>query len=407
MPSTEGRAIRKKQLSRCHADVLKNNSSPIAMGYLSQITQDVTVETAPRTANRFYRPELDALRFFAFLAVLLHHGPSPSGLLHIISDVGGFGLSMFFFLSAYLISELLFREREKTGMIAWDLFFIRRALRIWPLYYAALAAGIVFASIPPHHFWISRTGTAAMSVFVANWIRTAAELGPLLAPLWSISVEEQFYFIWPPIVKIGGKRLAFAVSLFLVLSSGVWLWAFSQKGWRLWYDTPVEFLFFAAGVLTALATHGKPLWTMNGVIRGGLLVAGLFLFAVAAQIGGIGTDEVQGLTSTRLYTGYGAAVIGCAAVFLAVLGISNVPRALIHLGKISYGLYVFHAGILSLSNWLVKPLKLVPTSALKMVIVDGFALLLCIFAAHISYKYLEMPFLRLKERFEVIHSRPA
>jgi peptidoglycan/LPS O-acetylase OafA/YrhL len=128
-----------------------------------------TRRTTQTASTRFYRPELDALRFFAFLAVLVHHGPSSTGIFNLASHAGGFGLSMFFLLSAYLITELLFREREQTGTIAWRLFFTRRALRIWPLYYAALAAAFFIARIPPHRFWISRAGIAGMSFFMVNW----------------------------------------------------------------------------------------------------------------------------------------------------------------------------------------------------------------------------------------------
>ena len=70
----------------------------------------------------------------------------------------------------------------------------------------------------------------------------------MLAPLWSISVEEQFYLIWPPIVKYGGSRLAAAMAIvFVVTTCGVWIRIFADKGSNLWLDTPVEFLFFAAG----------------------------------------------------------------------------------------------------------------------------------------------------------------
>ncbi|MEI9975163.1 MAG: hypothetical protein WDO73_25780 [Ignavibacteriota bacterium] len=73
-----------------------------------------------QSTKRFYRPELDALRFFAFLSVLIHHGPTSLGLPDLIVRMGAFGLSMFFLLSAYLITELLVREREQTGTVAWS-----------------------------------------------------------------------------------------------------------------------------------------------------------------------------------------------------------------------------------------------------------------------------------------------
>jgi peptidoglycan/LPS O-acetylase OafA/YrhL len=363
--------------------------------------------TAQGISRRFYRPELDALRFFALLGVLIHHGPKPHGFANLVRSTGGFGLSMFFVLSAYLITELLLREREQSGTVAWGLFFTRRALRIWPLYYAALAANvvIVLAGLPPHRFPITGSGVAAMSLFVANWI-PIERLGSLFATLWSISVEEQFYLIWPPIIKLGGKTLVFTASLIFAISAVVWLWIFSGRGWRLWFDTPVEFLFFAAGAMIALATRGNREPAMGGLIRGSLLIAGLFSLAIGARVGGV-TDGPEGLTIARLYIGYGSGLIGCAVIFVATLGMPRVPRWLTYLGKISYGLYVFHVPMLILAQWLTISFDPTRSSVLYMVITDSFTLLLCVLAAHLSYQYFEAPFLRLKERFAVIKSRPA
>jgi peptidoglycan/LPS O-acetylase OafA/YrhL len=356
---------------------------------------------APKTARGFYRPELDALRFFAFLAVLIHHGPASSGWFQLVALTGGFGLSMFFLLSAYLISELLLREREQTGTIAWNLFFTRRALRIWPLYYAAVIAGCFVALIPPSGFGITRSGIEGMVFFVANYF-PVTRLG-VLGPLWSISVEEQFYLIWPPIVRAGGKASAFAAAVIFMVSAGVWLLVFSGRSWKLWYDTPVEFLFFGTGVMIALATHHQRTNGMGAAMRSGLLAAGLFSLAVAAHVGGITIGFAEGLTRTQLCIGYGGAVAGCALIFFAILGLSSIPRPLIYLGKISYGLYVFHLGILAVVVRLAARLNL----AHSPIFVDGVAFLLCTLAAHLSYRYFETPFLRLKARFEVIRSRPA
>lgn len=370
-------------------------------------TGDIAEKAVPTPAKRFYRPELDVLRFFAFFAVLLHHGPDGGNFLSLVRAAGGFGLSMFFLLSGYLITELLCREREQTNTIAWGLFFKRRALRIWPLYYAALAVAIIFACRPAHRYWVSPSGIVLMSIFVANWTRLGSQLGMFIGHLWSISVEEQFYLIWPPIIKLGGKTMALVASTVLALFAGIWLYVFSAKGWRLWYDTPVEFVFFAAGAILALVTRGKPMASMNGVIRVALLIAGPSLLLIAAGIGGVGTDDIAGLSRARLYIGYSGAIAGCMSIFLAVLGMSGIPRALIYLGKISYGLYVFHAVMLYLSNCIVGALGPTSDTAANMLVVDGAALLFCILAAHLSYRYFESPFLRLKEQFAVIKSRPA
>lgn len=324
--------------------------------------------------SRFYRPELDALRFFAFLGVLLHHGPDAPGLAGVIRAMGGFGLSMFFVLSAYLITELLARERERTGTVSWKLFFIRRALRIWPLYFVAV---FLFAD---HRAW------AVMILFIANW--SAVDPGHLAAPLWSLSIEEQFYLLWPPVMKF---RVEKTVSVLLIVGAVLWIWLFAAKGWKLWYDTPVEFLFFAVGALISIA---KP-----QAHRAFLAGAGLVLLFVASQLG-VGSAETTGLTRLGLLTGYGAGAFGCGALFLAALGIGRVPKLLTYAGRISYGLYVFHSGALEIARRLPLPAH----TALRMFTVDGVAFLLSSAAAHFSYQYFEKPFLVLKERFAVVKS---
>ena len=210
--------------------------------------------------------------------------------------------------------------------------------------------------------------------------------------------------IWPPIIKFGGKRLAFAASAVFVILAVIWLAVFSRRGWLLWYDTPVEFLYFAAGAILALITRGGSPRVSNAA-RAGFLMGGLFLMGIAAYFGRVGMDETPGLA--RLLTRYGVSVAACALVFLALLGISHVPRALVHLGKISYGLYVFHLGALQLTERLVAPLKLGTDSVISMIVVDSIALGFTVLVAHLSYQYFEKPFIKAKERFAVIQSRPV
>lgn len=359
------------------------------------------------TGRRFYRPELDALRFVAFLAVLLHHGPGGNRLLWLVCSAGGFGLSMFFVLSAYLITELLIREYEQTGNIAWNLFFVRRALRIWPLYFGAIVVAFVIGRLGPPGYWIPRRAVVVMALFVANWSKLAPGLGLLVGPLWSISIEEQFYLIWPPIVKVGGKGLILIVSLAIIGIACVWLWVFSEKGWLLWYDTVPEFSFFATGALIALGTRRRATHKMRTSSRTALVAMGILVLLLTAHFGYVGTVYIPGVTTTNIYIKYAGGAIGCTLIFLAVLGVTEVSSSLIYLGKISYGLYVFHMGMLKISEWLTLPLMLKSGSAAKLLIVDGIALLLSIIIAHFSYRYFEKPFMRFKESFAVIKSRPA
>jgi hypothetical protein len=144
---------------------------------------------APRDFRRFYRPELDVVRFIAFFLVFRHHSlpigldsrtaALPHGLAQGVITVGlssSFGLSLFFTLSAYLICELLLREREATGVVQAKQFYIRRILRIWPLYFAGLAIGLAFALIsggnPDALPW-----AAWSAIMLGNWFVGSGSAG--------------------------------------------------------------------------------------------------------------------------------------------------------------------------------------------------------------------------------------
>ncbi len=364
-----------------------------------------TPEIHTAVAVRFYRPELDALRFFAFFAVFIHHGPTTGGAIETLHSAGGFGLSMFFLLSAFLITELLVRERDQTSTVAWRLFFIRRALRIWPLYFAAIAFACVIARMPHFGFWMSRYAVVVMALFIANWAAIAPSLGVLIGHLWTISVEEQFYLIWPPIIKFGGRAAALIASCLFLAIAAAWICLFAGRGWLLWYDTPVEFLFFAAGALIALGLRGRVFSDMKPVVRAGVIFAGCSALWIAAARGRVETFPAPGLA--RLGFRYGGAMVGCVLIFLGVLGLSYVPRVLVYFGKISYGLYVFHLAAFQLATKLTAPLHLLGHSLPNLVMVDCSALLLTMSLAAISYRFFEKPFMHFKERFAIIPSRPA
>jgi peptidoglycan/LPS O-acetylase OafA/YrhL len=353
------------------------------------------------SSERFYRPELDALRLFAFLFVLIHHGPVQAGAFLIIRRMGGFGLSLFFFLSAYLITQLLLQEREESGTVHLKSFYVRRILRIWPLYFAALLASILIGAIPRHKFAVDPEAIAGLSLFIVNWLPRTLHMG-LFSAMWSISVEEQFYLIWPVVTKLRGRTSTTLASIALIMAAGATISILSYRGWLLWYNTGVEFLFFGTGALLAVILRGRK-FDPGPVGRMILLGAGLISWIIAA-ISGVGTDDIPGLTATRLYLGFGAADQGCVLIFLAFLGVTNLPRTIVYLGKISYGLYVFHLGMLELSRWLLGGMT---RSLPGIIAVDALAFVGCVGMAAVSYRYLERPFLRFKQRFEFVRSRPA
>ena len=373
--------------------------------------------------ERYYRPELDVLRFLAFLSVFTVHrmdhlpiDPGRHFWAYNICLLGNFGVPVFFLLSAFLITELLMREGRGLGTIHIRSFYIRRILRIWPLYFAVFYGLILLNHFIPHLGAPDPFSWLAFSLFAGNWYICVHGWIPAFPvnPMWSISVEEQFY-IAIPLIALYGRRFGLKVAsiALLVVSYGMVTW-YASKGWHgfssQWTNSFVEFQFFSAGTLLSLALKGRiPQWNLAVRLLGVLIgIAGLF---VASVYFGVQADTPS---STVLQAPLGWALVLAATLlfFLSLLGtpLRYLPRPVIYLGRISYGLYLFHelvytlvfhvwkahlarfSQILHLQNW---------TGGLGTLIAFCTTILL----AHLSYQLYERPFLRLKERFTFVPSR--
>lgn len=365
-----------------------------------------------------YRPELDALRFFAFFAVFLHHSFLVSeglatahslrtSILVHLQQAFGFGLSLFFFLSAFLITSLLQLEKERSGTIAFRSFYIRRVLRIWPLYFLVIFSMFGLGYLyPPARFSIGQL--LALSLLVGNWYSLFVGPGsPCISSLWSISVEEQFYLLWPWLFRLFSKRGFQIFSVALSLGSLATIAFLARNGSvavSLWYNSLAQMLYFGAGALLATiigmrkSKKSLPLALLA-------IFSGAVLWFYAAGLSH--SSSLVVITPAGAVAGYLLDALGCAAILLGFLSLPlwALPRPLIYLGRISYGLYVFHRIVLTVLNSslghgdnLSFPLKV--TSKLL-----GFAL--TVLLASISYQFFEKPFLKLKSRFEVVRTRGA
>jgi peptidoglycan/LPS O-acetylase OafA/YrhL len=366
------------------------------------------VETRRAT---YYRPELDALRFFSFFCVFLHHGPDFNFQVHaatwkiavgefysLVRAATGFGMSMFFLLSSFLITELLLREKEKYGNVHLKAFYARRVLRIWPLYYLG-----VFLAVLLGHFltdyWMPHIQIVAYLLFVVAWF------GPdhytPFRVLWSIGVEEQYYLLSPLAAKLGGRRFIQWGSYAVILLSFAVMVAFTGARLQLWYNPLVEFLFFAVGGLVALTLHDRHLQASSRVR---VLLFGLgFASWLASQAYGHISSSVTPPTAFQNCLGYALDAGGTVLIFLAFFGAPRryFPKWILYLGKISYGLYVFHLAVMELVK---RALPQPGYQALWTGSVLAVSLLLTIGIASISYHYFEKPFLRLKARFELVRT---
>jgi peptidoglycan/LPS O-acetylase OafA/YrhL len=360
-------------------------------------------------APRFYRPELDCLRFFAFFAVFVFHTFPPdahyyssrhvpfSWLAASISRAGSFGVDLFFLLSAYLITELLLREKQQSGAVHLQSFYIRRILRIWPLYFLAILIGALLPlfdaeqHFPPKYI-------AGFLLLYGNWLTSLIGLpGSVMNLLWSVSFEEQFYLLWPAIISKSQRMQTLLITsgvLLLTAQCGrLILLKYARHGEAAIFTNTVARLDpLAIGILTALLMRNR-IFDLDRPRRLACLAAGATVWIAAGHY--------FAMSELFMLIGYPAMALGAWLIFMSILDSGLAPRWITYLGKISYGLYVFHLLCLYLAEKLLSPHRFS-----TFFVYWWLGLAMTIALASISYAFFESPFLRLKERFVYVKSRP-
>lgn len=390
-------------------------------------SMDVVDQAPPVRAHeqrRFYQPELDGLRFYAFAGVFVCHALPIDDLfyrrLHLplpwlwgsVVRSGGAGVDLFFALSAFLITSLLLREREQTDRISLRLFYIRRALRIWPLYFLVVALGVVFAHTGSDHgfhwFYYQRLSwyyVAGYLFFVGNWIYAAfGAAESICAPLWTVSIEEQFYLLWPVIMKRLKRRgilIAGIITFLLSTASQVGIVLAGANRNYIDFGSASRFNSLAVGILLAIWVPRLPTPPAGGVrlllLAGGVIAwIGSASARFADQPGPASMRSV--LVRLTVSLASGAILCGCLQSRSRLL----TGNWVVQLGKISYGLYMLHF------MGLVLVLSLVhPVSRPELLGAKALAFVVTVLLAFASYRWVESPFLRLKDRFTTVPSRPV
>jgi len=381
------------------------------------LSTEVLSEVAPVKApasRRFYQPELDGLRFYAFLGVFVCHTlPFEASFYHGLHlpmpwlwgatvKAGAAGVDLFFALSAFLITSLLLREREETGDISLKHFYLRRILRIWPLYFLVIGLGLVLSHTMAnqHLQWYY---VAGYLLFAGNWVHAVFGRPESIAfPLWTVSIEEQFYLIWPLLVKRLERRGLIAAGVVIFVLATVCRIGFvlaGVSGGYIYYGSTARCDSIALGILIALFADRLPELTRTARF---LLVSGGLVGWIAAsawltdQPGAISMREVPGRLIIALAAG--SMLYGCVYSRSKFL----TGAWVVQLGKVSYGLYLLHLTGLLLAKSVVHPISGTALLATKAV---GFVLTLLL--AFASYRWVESPFLRMKDRFARVLSRPV
>lgn len=372
-----------------------------------------------------YFPGLNGIRFLAAYMVLVDHMEQLKevfGLRSLWSHrhsvrLGSHGVTIFFVLSGFLITYLLLHEKGMTERVSLKDFYMRRVLRIWPLYF--LLTFLAFFCIPHfsalaipgqsealgQRFWLK---FAMFVCFLPNLAFAVFPGVPYANVLWSVGVEEQFYLVWPLIV--GYVRRLVPVLIGIVLAF-------------LLVRTALRLALRFAEVEDARASL-KVLVTLVERTRIGCMAIGgfgacLVFFQKERLLAAIYSPGAQGLAAAVLafsllepvrIPGYGLveSEVFSAAVCILILNVSCNPRSwlklenrpLRFLGKISYGVYCFHLlAVVCVIKCLPPPSDQFPSQVLWNLAAYALATLLTLVMASISFYAWERPFLRQKARF--------
>jgi peptidoglycan/LPS O-acetylase OafA/YrhL len=343
-------------------------------------------------------PSLDGIRAVSFAIVFAGH----AGLGDIVP--GGFGVTVFFFLSGFLITTLLRIEFQEHGTVSLRRFYLRRALRILPPFYVALAlaVGLALLAILPGGF---RSDAVLAQIFYwANyWTIAHSTAGQPLGTgvYWSLAVEEHFYLLFPLLFllllrsRLGARRQALAlwsICALVLVWRGVLAYALGQAGDRTYMasDTRIDSILFGC----ALAVYGSPVLDSCGPLPPRVWKYLLLPAALALLLMSFAYRDPQFRESLR-YTLQGVALYPIFIVAVRWSGwgpfrLLNLPLVRF-VGVLSYSLYLVHQVMLyAVSANIEVPAVLTATIALALSLVIAVAI----------HVLLERPAARLRRRLE-------
>ena len=355
-------------------------------------------------ADRVHYPALDGLRGLAILLVVVYHN---FGFINVFF-FGWLGVDLFFVLSGFLITDILLKTVGKKGYL--KNFYIRRVLRIFPLYYLCL---ILFLIVLPqttiqldvqyyvdHQVWLW--------TYLQNWIYTFQSPGQTnaLNHLWSLAVEEQFYLLWPLAVLIIRKPgyLLLFISLVLVAVLGlrllVWINQISDLAYfNLYTFTRIDGL--CIGCMIALLQRVKSNFLEKNKAIIVLCFAGLnfgFFFVNRRYQFSFPYLAFAGYTTFAMM--FGLLVNEAVTRQSKLINLLFNNPLLKFFGKISYGFYVFHWPVyLFLFPYLLPWISKLTNGTLVQFLVSVVATIAAIVISWLSYQYFEKYFLKLKDKF--------
>ena len=348
-----------------------------------------------------HRRALDGLRGVAILAVVAFHGEVP------LARGGFLGVDAFFVLSGFLITSLLYEEWRRTGTIRLRAFYARRAFRLLPALFVLLVALFAYAMNIP---WLDQRRRLLAEIvftllYVANWAQ-ALELVPsldFLSHAWSLAIEEQFYLVWPlGLLLVLRARLrprhAIALLTLAILASALLrarLWHGVGSFPRVFFgsDTRADAPLIGCLLALALAWWGLPVSRVGRLLaRATAAVASVGLLALAMRASWLASYMYDG-GFTLVAVAVAAVILGALSAPHGIVGRVLATSVLVGLGRISYGVYLWHWPVFLALRPEVVGWGAVPTAILRLTTTLA--------VAGVSFVCVERPFLRMKRRFSI------
>lgn len=356
-----------------------------------------------KSSKRYHN--LDPLRGFLALCVVLSHIPLVSSTvgLPFYSDLpifhrGQDSVLVFFCLSGYLIIGLLFDEKKRLGSISIKNFYVRRILRLYPVYYLVLIIGFVYYHYALDLFNVDFNieyslleGIAWNVGFLPNVFKNLYDVGSILEILWSIGVEEQFYLLVAPLLFMLNINKYFKSLLLFTL---LYFIIYHLPSFNFFRRFEFYYFFMSIGGLFAVANKLNYKFVYISFTPVRFLIYGMFILNFFTDFFLFDNVIYRNIFRTILF----ALVISNLALDKNLI-IKN--PFLNYLGKISYGIYMYHMIVVNFILFIFLKINFDALfgDVVAILIINFTCISLSLIVSHLSYKYFENYFLGLKEKF--------
>lgn len=359
-------------------------------------------------------PKLDSLRFIAFFLVFWEHGfmyyfrtaiGEKSNLFSTVLYSGKIGVHIFFVLSGFLITYLLIEEFKLSKKINFLFFYMRRTLRIWPLYFLIIILGLFILPFFINSF--SFCGSYWKNLLFLNnfdFASTSICYAPNVIIAWSVAIEEQFYLVWPLVFLLlmkSAKHWIFYTGCFALFCFSIIYSYVNINTSNISYHTFSNISFLISGCM------GAYIFGYSARLKNILVKAGSNLVIIIVAIIGINLfkyiEIIQLLSMLVLPFLYLLLVVNLTSGSAET---SKKRYNLQSLGKYTYGMYLYHPMMIMFSKITFDKLHLnYYSNAYISIAMAGLAFVATIIISVVSYNYYERFFLELKKKFTFIKTR--